>query len=57
MQLNTPKLKELATLHLDGGIEAFKGPLGKIFLPPDKNQRPAPDFIRKANKFRQIVLV
>jgi putative restriction endonuclease len=54
MQMNAVKLKELAALQLDGGVEAFKAPLGRIFLPPDKNQWPAPDFIRKANRFRQI---
>jgi putative restriction endonuclease len=54
MQMNAVKLKELAALQLGGGVEAFKAPLGKIFLPPDKNQWPAPDFIRKANRFRQI---
>lgn len=54
MQLNTAKLKELAVLQLDGGVEAFKAPLGKIFLPPDRNQWPALDFVRKANRFRQI---
>lgn len=54
MQLNEPRLGELATLNLAGGIDTFRGPLGRIFLPPDKAQWPASDFIRKANKFRQI---
>lgn len=54
MRLNPLRVAELATLKLGGGIERFKAPLGKIFLPPDKNQWPSAQFIRKANRFRSI---
>jgi putative restriction endonuclease len=54
MRLNEGRLQVLQTLGLAGGIERFREPLGQIFLPPDPNQRPSPDFIRRANRFRQI---
>jgi len=54
MQVNAARLKDLTALQLDGGVDAFRGPLGKVFLPPDKGQWPLLDFIRKANRFRQI---
>ena len=54
MQLNPTKVADLSILKLDGGFEAFKAPLGKIFLPPDKHQWPSPLMISKANKFRSI---
>ena len=54
MQLNPLRTAELATLNLQSGIETFKAPLGKILLPPDKNQWPRVELIRKANKFRGI---
>lgn len=54
MHLNEARLGELAALSLDGGQDAFRAPLGLIFLPPDNAQWPAAEFIRKANKFRQI---
>jgi len=40
--------------HRAGGIETFRAHLGPIFLPPDPQQRPSPDFIRRANRFRRI---
>ena len=54
MRLNPLRSAELATLKLQSGIEAFKAPLGRILLPPDKNQRPRVELIRKANRFRGI---
>lgn len=56
MSLNQGQLAALRNVNLAGGIERFLEPLGQIFLPPDPNQRPAPDFIRRANRFRQIVV-
>ena len=54
MRINTARLTELSGLRLDGGIEKFKEPLGKILLPPDRAQWPKPGFIRRANNFRLI---
>ena len=52
MQLNVAKADELASLNLDVGIEQFKSPLGRIFLPHDRRQRPNVRFVRKANQYR-----
>ncbi|HXA76895.1 MAG TPA: HNH endonuclease [Candidatus Acidoferrales bacterium] len=54
MRINAGQLEVLRGLDLTGGLEAFRAPLGAIFLPPDPNQRPSVDFIRRANEFRQI---
>lgn len=54
MRLNEGQVRLLRSLNLAMGIEAFCAPLGKIFLPPDPEQRPSPDFIRRANRHRQI---
>lgn len=54
MQLNERQVNLLEILHLAGGLDAFRQPLGEIFLPPDPVQRPLPNFIRRANRFRQI---
>jgi putative restriction endonuclease len=55
MRLNDGQFHVLERLNLVGGVEAFRAPLGQqIFLPPDPQQRPAVDFIRRANRLRQI---
>lgn len=54
MRINEGQLHILDGLGLAGGLEAFREPLGAIFLPPDPNQRPSIDFIRRANSLRQI---
>ena len=55
MLLNNGQLHALERLNLAGGVEAFHAGLGEqIFLPPDPQQRPTADFIRRANRFRQI---
>lgn len=55
MMLNTAQLPALERLNLTEGIDRFRGPLDQqIFLPPDPQQRPSADFIRRANRFRQI---
>jgi putative restriction endonuclease len=55
MNINESQLIALQALNLAGGIEGFREPLGnQIFLPPDANQRPLIDFIRRANTLRQI---
>lgn len=54
MQLNNGNVQALQQLNLVRGLGTFKAPLGQIFLPPDPAQRPSADFIRRANKFRQI---
>jgi putative restriction endonuclease len=56
MRLNEGQLHLLERLNLAGGVDAFRAPLGPIFLPPDPYQRPAPEFIRRANRFRQITI-
>jgi putative restriction endonuclease len=55
MMLNNAQLHALERLNLAGGVETFRARLGEqIFLPPDPQQRPTADFIRRANRFRQI---
>lgn len=55
MRMNEGRLHVLQGLNLAGGVDAFRQPLGQqIFLPPDVNQRPLVDFIRRANAIRQI---
>ncbi len=55
MRVNEGQLHVLQDLNLAGGVDAFRQPLGQqIFLPPDANQRPLVDFIRRANTLRQI---
>lgn len=55
MRMNEGRLNALQGLNLAGGVDAFRQPLGQqIFLPPDVNQRPLVDFIRRANAIRQI---
>lgn len=54
MRLNDGQLRTLEQMNLAGGVDTFCAPLGQIFLPPDPNQRPSQDFIRRANRFRQI---
>lgn len=54
MRLNEGRLNALQALNIAGGVEAFRQPLGQIFLPPDPAQRPLGEFIRRANQLRQI---
>jgi len=54
MQINETKVGELRQLALDSGLSAFREPLGKIHLPPDRRQWPSGAFIRKANRLRLI---
>lgn len=55
MQLNEGQAHLLEKIDLAGGLATFKATLGQaIFLPPDENQRPTIDFIRRANRFRQV---
>lgn len=54
MQINVGRAHLLQQIDLAGGIDAFCQPLGPIFLPPDPDQHPSPDFIRRANHFRKI---
>ena len=54
MQLNLRQVTTLNRLGLAGGLEAFREPLGRIFLPPDRRQWPSVDYIRRANRFRNV---
>jgi len=54
MRINEGQLQVLRGLDLAGGADAFGIPLGAIFLPPDRDQRPSVDLIRRANALRQI---
>ena len=54
MRVNPERVDALKLLKQDAGLENFALPLGKIFLPPDPAQRPARDFILRANRFRRI---
>lgn len=54
MKIN-PKKEIYFKLHrLDGGIEEIRQHMGKILLPPDKQQWPKPEYINRANKYRNI---
>jgi hypothetical protein len=55
MHINEAQIHILQGLNPVGAVETFREPLGPIFLPPDPNQRPPLDFIRRANALRQIV--
>lgn len=55
MKVNDRQIHALEQLNLAGGVEPFKALLGQIFLPPDAGRRPSVDFIRRANRFRQIM--
>lgn len=54
MRINPAKETELASLNLNGGIDAFKSNLGKILLPQDQGQWPKREFINKANAIRMV---
>ena len=55
MRINEGQLQVLQHLNLAGGVNTFRAPLERqIFLPPDPNQRPTQEFIRRGNRFRQI---
>lgn len=54
MRVNPKRESLLANLNLDAGLDLFKSTLGRIHLPPDRNQWPDISFIRKANRVRQI---
>jgi len=54
MQINTRELHRFEQMNLHGGLETFRAPLGTVFLPPDPAQRPAIEYIRRANRFRGI---
>jgi hypothetical protein len=57
MMLNPAKLDKLAALNLAGGLDYFRQYLGQeIFLPANPQQRPALEYIRKANAFRGIAV-
>jgi putative restriction endonuclease len=55
MKLNTAKADKLKALNLIGGLDHFRHYLNQeIFLPANPKQRPALEYIRKANIFRSI---
>ncbi len=56
MLIDEAKVGLLKQLNLAGGVEFFRKPLGQIFVPPDPNQHPSIDLIRRANRFRQIAI-
>ena len=55
MKLNPAKLAKLTAINLASGLDPFRHYLDQeIFLPANLQQRPAPEFILKANAFRAI---
>jgi putative restriction endonuclease len=54
MRLDEGKIALLRGLDLVGGVRDFRRHMGQIFLPPDPRQHPSVEFIRQANRFRQI---
>jgi putative restriction endonuclease len=54
MRVNESKVAELMSIGRSGGLDTFRASLGQILLPPDRTQWPRKDFIREANRFRQI---
>lgn len=56
MRINPAKETQLKKLELAAGLPDFKRSLGKIHLPPDKNQWPDLEFIKRANRYRDVSL-
>jgi putative restriction endonuclease len=54
MRLNDRQVHLLSRTKLGDGVDDFKAPLGRIFLPPDRQQWPSAEMIDKANEFRQV---
>lgn len=54
MRINPTKISELGQLNLIGGLEGFQSRLGKIHLPPDRQQWPHLQLIRRANQYRNV---
>lgn len=55
MKINPIKEQELMRVGLAGGLQDFKAYLDtRIHLPQDRNQWPSVEFIRAANRFREI---
>jgi len=54
MKVNPAKVAELRQLSLDGGLQGFQSHLGRIHLPPDRQQWPNIQFIRRANQYRNV---
>lgn len=55
MQINPTKLSRLGDDNVVGGLDRFSQNLGeRIYLPTDANQWPSIDFIREANRIREI---
>lgn len=54
MRLNESRVEELRAANLQGGLESFKEPLGRIHLPSDERLRPSLEVIRSANEFRRV---
>lgn len=55
MKVNMAKIDKLTALNLAGGLDYFRQYLDhEIFLPANPLQRPAVEYIRKANAFRGI---
>ncbi len=54
MRINPAKVTALRAENLAEGIDSFTESLGRIYLPPDRNQWPSQRLIRRANEFRRI---
>lgn len=54
MKINKKKISELRSEQLVEGLDSFQNHLGKIRLPRDKRQWPSPQYIARANRYRQI---
>lgn len=55
MRLNNEKISELTASELTNGLEYFRSFLDQpIHLPQAQNDRPNPEFIKLANKYRRI---
>jgi putative restriction endonuclease len=53
VHINSEKESALIELNLDGGLSGFKSSLGRVLLPPDRQQWPGVNFIREANDYRR----
>jgi hypothetical protein len=54
MYLNDRQVHELTERGWLTGMDGFAAPLGPIHLPPDPQQRPSIDNIRRAMEYRNI---
>jgi len=54
MRINPRMVSQLRESERDGGLAEFRASLGRIHLPPDRQQWPDVRFVRQANRHRGV---